>query len=99
MHVCIGAPAVVLSVEYSRMTAIVDYGDGVPREVLIGISQDRVKPGSIVIVHAGVIVSEMSIEEVLEQIEFIKSILEGEESSVVRVYEQLLEASKRIRGG
>jgi hydrogenase maturation factor len=81
------------------MTAIVDYGDGVPREVLIGISQDRVKPGSIVIVHAGVIVSEMSIEEVLEQIEFFKSILEGEESSVVRVYEQLLEASKRIRGG
>jgi hydrogenase maturation factor len=81
------------------MTAIVDYGDGVPREVLIGISQDRVKPGSIVIVHAGVIVSEMSIEEVLEQIEFFKSILEGEESSVVRAYEQLLEASKRIRGG
>jgi hydrogenase maturation factor len=78
---------------------MVDYGDGVPREVLIGISQDRVKPGSIVIVHAGVIVSEMSIEEVLEQIEFFKSILEGEESSVVRVYEQLLEASKRIRGG
>jgi hydrogenase maturation factor len=78
---------------------MVDYGDGVPREVLIGISQDRVKPGSIVIVHAGVIVSEMSIKEVLEQIEFFKSILEGEESSVVRVYEQLLEASKRIRGG
>jgi hydrogenase maturation factor len=81
------------------MTAIVDYGDGVPREVLIGISQDRVKPGSIVIVHAGVIVSEMSIEEVLEQIEFFKRILEGEESSVVRAYEQLLEASKRIKGG
>jgi hydrogenase maturation factor len=78
---------------------MVDYGDGVPREVLIGISQDRVKPGSIVIVHAGVIVSEMSIEEVLEQIEFFKSILEGEELSVIRVYEQLLEASKRIRGG
>jgi hydrogenase maturation factor len=81
------------------MTAMVDYGDGVPREVLIGISQDRVKPGSIVIVHAGVIVSEMSIEEVLEQIEFFKSILEGEELSIIRVYEQLLEASKRIRGG
>jgi hydrogenase maturation factor len=78
---------------------MVDYGDGVPREVLIGISQDRVKPGSIVIVHAGVIVSEISIEEVLEQIEFFKSILEGEELSIIRVYEQLLEASKRIRGG
>jgi hydrogenase maturation factor len=78
---------------------MVDYGDGVPREALIGISQDRVKPGSIVIVHAGVIVSEMSIEEVLEQIEFFKSILEGEELSIIRVYEQLLEASKRIRGG
>jgi len=97
--VCIGSPAVVLSVDHEKMTAIVDYGDGIPREVLIGISEERVKPGSIVIIHAGVIVSEMNEEEVLEQLEFFKTTL-GEEASsgFTKIYEYLLKESKKITG-
>jgi len=98
---CIGVPAVVLSVNYDKMIATVDYGDGVSREVIIGISTERVKPGAIVIVHAGVIVSEMSEEEIVEQIEFFKQLLSDEletSSYFYRRYEALLELSRKVRG-
>ncbi|MEM1858174.1 MAG: HypC/HybG/HupF family hydrogenase formation chaperone, partial [Desulfurococcaceae archaeon] len=64
---CIGTPAIILDVDYGNMTATVDYGDGVPRSVLIGISEEKVKRGDIVVVHAGVVVSRMSEDEILEQ--------------------------------
>jgi hydrogenase maturation factor len=83
------------------MIATVDYGDGVPREAIIGISTERVKPGAIVIVHAGVIVSEMSEEEIVEQIEFFKQVLSDELETLSYFYrrrEALLELSRRVKG-
>lgn len=95
---CLGTPAVVASVDYERNIAVVDFGDGVPREVLIGISSERVKTGDLVIVHAGVIVSSLSEEEIKDQIEFFKGVL-GEEASVfISRYIVLLERAKEIKG-
>jgi len=97
--VCLAAPAVVLEVDYSEMVAVVDYGDGSPRRALIGISQDRVKKGDLVMVHAGVIVTKISEEDLLEQIEFFREALGEEAEHFVDAYKRLLEASKRLSGG
>ncbi|MEM0004106.1 MAG: HypC/HybG/HupF family hydrogenase formation chaperone [Desulfurococcaceae archaeon] len=96
---CLGTPAVILEVDYDKMTAKVDYGDGVPRSVLIGISSDRVNKGDIVIVHAGVIVSKMSEEDVLEQVKFFEEVLGQDAPSFTSIYELLLEKSKLLRQG
>lgn len=95
---CLGTPAVVLDVDYDSMTAVVDYGDGVPRTVLVGISEERVKRGDIVIVHAGVLVSKVGEEEVLEQIRFFEEVIGGEASEFIRAYSLLLEKSRSVRG-
>ncbi|MEM4487772.1 MAG: HypC/HybG/HupF family hydrogenase formation chaperone [Desulfurococcaceae archaeon] len=94
---CLGIPAVVIDVNYSNMTATVDYGDGVNRTVLVGISENRVSRGDIVIVHAGTIVSKISIEELLEQVKFFEEILGGEPESLVSSYRLLLEIAKSLR--
>ncbi|MCY0868484.1 MAG: HypC/HybG/HupF family hydrogenase formation chaperone [Desulfurococcus sp.] len=94
-----GVPALILEVRRKDMTALVDYGDGVPREVLIGISEERVEPGDIVIVHAGVVVSKMSREEVVEQIEFFEEALGEEAEGFVEVYKNILEKHKALKGG
>lgn len=96
---CVGVPALILEVRRKDMTALVDYGDGVPREVLIGISEERVEPGDIVIVHAGVVVSKMSREEVVEQIEFFEEALGEEAEGFVEVYKNILEKHKALKGG
>lgn len=72
---CIGAPALVLEVDYDSMTAVVDFGDGVSRKVLLGISEERVNRGDIVMVHAGVIVSKVGLIELTEQVEFFRELL------------------------
>lgn len=72
---CIGAPAIILEVDYETMTAIVDYGDGVPRKVLLGIAEERVNKGDLVMVHAGVVVSKLGAEELAEQIRFFRELL------------------------
>lgn len=96
---CVGVPALILEVRRKDMTALVDYGDGVPREVLIGISEERVEPGDIVIVHAGVVVSKMSREEVVEKIEFFEEALGEEAEGFVEVYKNILEKHKALKGG
>ncbi|MEM0000550.1 MAG: HypC/HybG/HupF family hydrogenase formation chaperone [Desulfurococcaceae archaeon] len=95
---CIGTPAIILDVDYGNMTATVDYGDGVPRSVLIGISEEKVKRGDIVVVHAGVVVSRMSEDEILEQIRFFKEALGEEFVSIASTYISLLEKSRVIKG-
>ncbi|MEM0099872.1 MAG: HypC/HybG/HupF family hydrogenase formation chaperone [Desulfurococcaceae archaeon] len=94
---CLGSPAVVLSVEYDKMIATVDYGDGIPRSVLIGISSDRVKKGDLVIVHAGVIISKTSEEDILEQIKFFEEILAEDAAGVSSIYKTLLEKSRLLK--
>jgi hydrogenase expression/formation protein HypC len=42
-----------------NLRALVDYGDGIDREVIIGVSDEDIKVGGLVIVHAGVIISKI----------------------------------------
>ncbi len=97
---CWGSPAVVLEVDESRPVAKVDHGDGVVREVIIGISGERLRRGDIVIVHAGVIVSRISKEGLLEQVNFLREILaeEAHEADLVKAYEAVLELAERVGG-
>lgn len=92
---CIGAPAVVLDVDYENMIASVDYGDGIPRTVIIGILDHIIKRGELVIVHAGVIVSKITEEELIEQVEFFREVL-GEDIQLTQIYRQLIETHRKI---
>lgn len=94
---CIGAPAVVLEVDSENMTASVDFGDGVPRAAIIGILDRDLKRGDLVIVHAGVIISKITVEELLEQLEFFKEVL-GENTYLTQAYSKLLERYREIAG-
>jgi len=94
--VCIGIPALVLNVNYDNMTATIDYGDGVPRTVIIGILDHVIEYGDLVIVHAGVIVSKITEEELLEQVEFFREIL-GENTQLTQIYEKLIETHRKMR--
>jgi len=94
---CWGAPAVV--VESSGSVAKVDYGDGVIREVFVGISEGRVEPGDLVMVHAGVIITKLTPEGILEQIEFIKSVVGEEASAWTSMYENILRLADELKRG
>lgn len=96
---CLGVPAVVIDVDYDKMIAFLDYGDGVQRSALIGISSERISIGDIVIVHAGVVVSKMSEEEILEQIAFFKEVLGDGSHDLLSLYNALIEKSRRIGKG
>lgn len=87
-----------MEVDENGNTARVDYGDGLLREVIIGIESERVRKGDVVIVHAGVIVSKMTREGVLEQINFLKEVLgeEADEASLVKTYQAVLELAERL---
>jgi len=93
--VCIGTPAVILDVDYENMTANVDYGDGIPRTVIIGILDQAIRRGDLVIVHAGVIISKVTEEELLEQVEFFREVL-GEDIQLTQIYKKLIEAHRKI---
>jgi len=97
---CWGVLAVILDVDGEGFKARVDYGDGIAREVIIGIGGDRVERGDIVIVHAGVIVSKMTREGVLEQIAFLKEVLgeEADEASLLKAYQAVLELAETLKG-
>ena len=92
---CIGTPAIILDVDYENMTANVDYGDGIPRTVIIGILDQAIRRGDLVIVHAGVIISKVTEEELLEQVEFFREVL-GEDIQLTQIYKKLIEAHRKI---
>lgn len=70
---CWGVPAVVTRV-LDETTAEVDFGDGMPKRVVLGISASDVQPGAAVLVHAGVIVSRLSYEQIEEVISYIEEL-------------------------
>jgi len=90
---------VVLEVSEDGLTATVDYGDGVRRRALIGISRERVSRGDIVIVHAGVVISKLDERGLVEQIELLREALGEEAGELTRMYEAVLELSRSLRGG
>ncbi|MEM3833551.1 MAG: HypC/HybG/HupF family hydrogenase formation chaperone [Thermoprotei archaeon] len=65
---CWGVPARVISID-SDVTATVDFLSGTLKKVVIGV--DDLKVGDFVIVHAGVIISKITKEDVIENINFI----------------------------
>lgn len=93
---CWGTLAVV--VEVNGDVAKVDYGDGVLREVIIGVAEDRVVRGDIVIVHAGVVVSRLSRDGLLEQIRFFEEVLGDEFREQITNYANILALAEKIRG-
>ena len=94
---CWGSPAVVL--ETDGTIAKVDYGDGVTREVFIGISEGKVAKGDLVMVHAGVIIAKLTEEGILEQISFIREVLGEESVAMTKTYENILRLAEELRKG
>jgi hydrogenase expression/formation protein HypC len=106
---CWAVPGVVISVR-SDGIALVDMGDGVPREAIIAIESERVKPGEIVMVHAGSIITTINMEALKETFEMKKEMarelaeLAGDDpeeavKEVEREFKALLEAVERARRG
>ncbi|AFH43002.1 HypC/HybG/HupF family hydrogenase formation chaperone [Fervidicoccus fontis] len=71
---CWATPALVKSVSSDNLKAIVDYGDGIQREVINAIPDENIQAGDTVLVHAGVIISKIDKNELEEQIEFLEGI-------------------------
>jgi len=78
---CWGVPAVVKKIFDDNLRALVDYGDGIDREVIIGVSDEDIKVGDIVIVHAGVIISKIDEKDLDLYEEYIEKILRDERKS------------------
>ncbi|MEM4787510.1 MAG: HypC/HybG/HupF family hydrogenase formation chaperone, partial [Ignisphaera sp.] len=76
---CLGVPAVVVDIDENSNIVKIDYGDGIVREALLGISEERVARGDIVMVHAGIVISRLSVEGLYEQIEFVRNLLSDTE--------------------
>lgn len=95
---CWGSLAVVLEVSEDGLIAKVDYGDGVVRDVLIGISEDKIRRGDVVIVHAGVIVSKITREGLMEHINLMKELLGERVEELSVIHEKILRLIERIEG-
>lgn len=99
---CLGVPAVVVDIDENSSIVKIDYGDGIVREALLGISEERVARGDIVMVHAGIVISRLSVEGLYEQIEFVRNLLsdtEGGDSSegLIRLYENIAQLAKKLK--
>ena len=70
---CLGVPGRI--VEVRGDTALVDFGDGVVREVLIGAIEEP-RPGDLVIVHAGVAITRVNREAAERQLRLLERALE-----------------------
>ncbi len=70
---CWGVPAKVISV--SGQTATVDLG-GVRRDVLVGV--EKISPGELVMIHAGVVIGSMSADDVMANVAIYRDIIEEE---------------------
>jgi len=66
---CLGVPAEVKEIKEDVM--IVDFGNGVLREVYGGTISD-VKPGDVVIVHAGIVIEVVKDEKAKKFVELLR---------------------------
>lgn len=105
---CWAVPGVVLEVRDDG-TALIDLGDGILRQAIIAIEEDRVKPGTLVMVHAGSIITtvdleslrktyEMKAEMARELAELAGEDPEAAEREVWREYEHMAELVRRALG-
>lgn len=105
---CWAVPAVVVKVEGD--TALVDLGDGVPRPVVIGVENAKITPGTLVLAHAGVIISVLNLESLEEMkrqyVEMFRDLArlsgEDEEAAVKeaeKAFEAILERARKYAEG
>jgi len=71
---CWGTPARVLRVDRENSIAVVDFGDGIPREAIIGVSPEELNEGDLVVVHAGVVISKIDVGEIEETVKMLESV-------------------------
>ncbi|MEM4842775.1 MAG: HypC/HybG/HupF family hydrogenase formation chaperone, partial [Acidilobaceae archaeon] len=99
---CWGTPAIITRV-VDDLVAEVDFGDGVTRRAILGLSSDKVSSGDVVIVHAGVIVSKLTYEEIEDLMRYLLELssLAGEDppQDLMKKLEKILEAAKTAKGG
>jgi len=93
---CLGVPALVKAVRGD--VALVDFGDGVEREVL-GATYEDVKPGDIVIVHAGVIIEKLKDEKLDELLRMLNEFREDLEKKADELLRSLSYPSEPTYGG
>lgn len=88
----------MVELDEQRGVARVDHGDGILREVIVGISSERLRKGDIVLVHAGVVISKLTREGLIEQISFFREVLgeEADEAELVKAYQSVLELAERL---
>ncbi|ALL00451.1 [NiFe] hydrogenase metallocenter assembly protein HypC [Pyrodictium delaneyi] len=89
---CLGIPAEVKDVKGN--IAVVDFGDGVLREVDAGAIED-LKPGDLVIVHAGVIIEKINEERAKEMIQVFDELISELEKRAEEI-EKLLGIEKLL---
>lgn len=97
---CWGVPARVK--EIKELTALVDFGGGSIREVVL--AADGIKEGDLVMVHAGSVIGKVSEEELLGSLELYKEMAMdlassgggGEEE--LREIEEYIEKYKKLLG-
>ena len=83
---CLGVPGVVREVRGD--IAIVEFHDGVVREVYAGVVDD-IKPGDLVMVHAGIIIEKIDEEELERQAKVIEELIRSLEEKAVELEEML----------
>ena len=83
---CLGIPAEVKEVKGDIV--LVDFGDGVLREVYGGAYED-LKPGDIVIVHAGIIIEKLRPERAEELVKAINEFIEDLETKANQLFEYI----------
>jgi len=69
-EMCWGAPARVI--EVGGHTALVDFG-GVRKEVIVGV--EWLSPGELVMVHAGVVIGKLSLDDLLANVALYREML------------------------
>ncbi len=105
---CWAVPAVVLEVREDG-TALLDLGDGILRQAVIAIERERVKPGALVMVHAGSIITTVDLSTLKEtykmKAEMARELAElaGEdpdeaEREIWREYEHIVSLVRRSLG-
>ncbi len=107
---CWAVPAVVLDIDRDNSLAYVDIGDGVPRPVVIGIANERVERGDLVMVHAGVIITKLDLDAINQFIEEKKelarelALMAGDDpdravKEVEEEFRKIFEIARRAREG
>lgn len=95
---CWGVPAIVVDIDNNNFIAKVDYGDGVIREAIIGISSNRISKGDIVIIHAGVIISKIDYTSINEYIELFKEILGDNAKQITDIFRAIFSTTNMTKG-